>query len=220
MTQIAWLVLATAIASAVVDWIAVVREHLRLRWIFKPGTILLLALVTLALQPTSNPQRYLFVAALLLSLLGDVFLLMSDRHFRAGLIAFLTAHLAYCLGFLVAGANRGLLTIAVPAVAVVSLAIGGRILRALADHPPPGVWRAGRGGAAYPVTAYLLAISAMLTLAAASGKSAALIGAMLFYVSDGLIAWNRFVRPLAWSQLPVIVTYHLGQVGLVLSLAT
>jgi uncharacterized membrane protein YhhN len=60
----------------------------------------------------------------------------------------------------------------------------------------------------------------MLALAAASGKPTALAGAALFYASDALIAWNRFVRPLSWSPLPVIITYHLGQAGLVLSLAS
>ena len=107
-----------------------------------------------------------------------------------------------------------------PGVAVVALAIGGSILRAVIDHPPHSVGRAGWGATAYPVVAYLLAISAMVALAAASGKPAALAGAVLFYASDGLIAWNRFVRPLPWSPLPIIATYHLGQFGLVLSLAS
>ena len=70
------------------------------------------------------------------------------------------------------------------------------------------------------VGAYLLAISAMLALAAASGKPLAIGGAALFYASDGMIAWNRYVRPLRWSPLPVIVTYHLAQAGLVISLAS
>ena len=70
------------------------------------------------------------------------------------------------------------------------------------------------------MSAYLLSISAMVALAAAGGKPLALAGAVLFYASDGLIAWNRFVRPLPSAQVPVIVTYHLGQAGLVLSLVS
>ena len=46
------------------------------------------------------------------------------------------------------------------------------------------------------------------------------IGAVLFYCSDALIAWRRFVRPKPWQPLVIIVTYHLAQAGLVLSLAT
>jgi uncharacterized membrane protein YhhN len=44
-------------------------------------------------------------------------------------------------------------------------------------------------------------------------------GAALFFASDTLIAWNRFVRPRPWMPLAIIVTYHVGQAGLVLSLA-
>jgi uncharacterized membrane protein YhhN len=47
---------------------------------------------------------------------------------------------------------------------------------------------------------------------------AGILGASLFYASDALIAWNRFVRETPHARLTVMVTYHLGQVGLVLSL--
>jgi hypothetical protein len=36
--------------------------------------------------------------------------------------------------------------------------------------------------------------------------------------SDSLIAWNRFVKPLSWAPVVIMVTYHMGQTGLVLSL--
>lgn len=36
--------------------------------------------------------------------------------------------------------------------------------------------------------------------------------------SDAMIAWNRFVRPFRAADLGIMVTYHLGQAGLVLSL--
>jgi uncharacterized membrane protein YhhN len=212
MTQIAWLLFATAICFAIVDWLAVVHQHRRLRWVSKPGTILLLAGVALTLHPASDAQRYLFVSALLLSLAGDVLLLAGERRFRAGLTAFLAAHLAYCAGFVAGGVNRGLLAYAVAVVALLSSVVGGRVLRSLL--------RSGGNAMKVSVTAYLLAISAMVALAAASGKPAALAGAALFYASDAMIAWNRFVRPLSWSPLPVIVSYHLGQAALVLSLAS
>jgi uncharacterized membrane protein YhhN len=46
------------------------------------------------------------------------------------------------------------------------------------------------------------------------------VGAVLFYASDALIAWNRFVQPRPWMPLAIIVTYHVGQAALVLSLAS
>ena len=42
--------------------------------------------------------------------------------------------------------------------------------------------------------------------------------AVLFMASDALIAWNRFVRRLAWAPVVIMVTYHLGQLGLVTAL--
>jgi hypothetical protein len=44
------------------------------------------------------------------------------------------------------------------------------------------------------------------------------VGAGLFYVSDALIAWNRFIEARPWGDLAIIVTYHLGQIGLALAL--
>jgi hypothetical protein len=59
----------------------------------------------------------------------------------------------------------------------------------------------------------------MVACALASGNALAATGAVLFMVSDTLIAWNRFVRELNWAPITIIVTYHLAQAGLVLSLA-
>ena len=171
MPQIAWVLFATAIVFAAVDWIAVARGSRRLRWVSKPAVILLLVCVALALQPSSGPQRYVFAGALLLCLVGDLALLKDDHWFRAGLAAFLVAHLTYGAGFLVAGVDPGRLGIYAVAVAIVSLGLGGRILRSIRQS-------AGRR-MALPVAAYLLAISTMVALAAASGKPLALAGAAL-----------------------------------------
>jgi uncharacterized membrane protein YhhN len=212
MTQIAWVLFAGAIVFAVADWAAVARGNRRLRWVTKPAVIVLLIGLVPLLHRSSGATRLAFAGALLLCLAGDVLLLAGEHWFRAGLAAFLVAHLAYGTGFGIAGVNPGLLIIALMAVAIVSLGLGSQVLLA--------ILRSGRSGMAWPVAAYIVAISSMLALAAASGKPAAIGGAVLFYASDALIAWNRFVRPLPWSPLPVMVAYHLGQFGLVLSLAS
>jgi YhhN family len=41
---------------------------------------------------------------------------------------------------------------------------------------------------------------------------------VLFYVSDALIAWNRFLRETPNAGVSIMVTYHLAQVLLVVSL--
>ena len=69
-----------------------------------------------------------------------------------------------------------------------------------------------------PVSAYMLVIAAMVASAVASGNVVAAVGAVAFAGSDSLIAWNRFVRPLAGAGVVIMVTYHLGQILLTLSL--
>jgi hypothetical protein len=38
-------------------------------------------------------------------------------------------------------------------------------------------------------------------------------------VSDSFLAWNKFVAPLPYGRLRVIVSYHVGQVLIVLGAA-
>jgi uncharacterized membrane protein YhhN len=212
MTQLAWLLLALAAATAVVDWLGVVHHVRRLRWVAKPLVIVFLVGVALALRPVSESQRAIWIGALFLSMVGDLFLLASgNRWFLAGLAAFLGAQLAYIDGFLVRGIQPGLLLYSAPPVAVYALLVGGSIVRALL--------RRGRTAFTAPVVLYMLAFSTNVALAGASGRPLALAGAALFYASDSMIGWNRFVRPLPWAELPIIVTYHAGQALLVLSLA-
>jgi uncharacterized membrane protein YhhN len=63
-------------------------------------------------------------------------------------------------------------------------------------------------------------ISAMVVSAGASGQWVALAGAVSFYASDAMIAWGRFLRPIPHGRLAVMVTYHLAQLALVVSLTT
>jgi uncharacterized membrane protein YhhN len=44
-------------------------------------------------------------------------------------------------------------------------------------------------------------------------------GAILFFVSDALLGWNKFVRQLRYGNIQVIITYHLGQAFIVLGVA-
>ncbi|HXQ60547.1 MAG TPA: lysoplasmalogenase, partial [Acidimicrobiales bacterium] len=117
-------------------------------------------------------------------------------------------HLFYVAGFW--SESPGGLALAVSAVVVVpALApFAVRIVTALRAQPQM------RG----PVALYMVVIAAMLVSAWATGNVLAGIGAALFVASDTMIAWNRFVRAFRAADLGIMVTYHLGQVALVLSL--
>ena len=211
MTTAAFVLVAMALAAAIVDWIAVVDKDRKLEYLCKPLTIVLLIGVALALEPESTTMRTWFVSALVFSLAGDVFLMLKERDFFVlGLASFLVAHVAYVLGFLVGGVGilRLLGGVVVAGVAVVL--VGSRIVRAAQESDPQLV---------VPVMAYMGVISVMLAVAIGSGDTAAVAGAVLFYVSDALIGWTKFVHAHTWAPLAVIVTYHLAQIALVTSLA-
>lgn len=210
MTPLAWLLGILATAAAVADWNAVARDHKRAVQVFKPLTLLALLGLALAVAPRSEGQRDLFVAALLLGLTGDVFLMFSDRWFMPGLAAFLVGHLLYSAGFMAAGLQRpGISRAEIPLV-LVAAAVLGQIVGRLVRRRP---------GVALAILCYGLALAGMAVLALASGSAIAAAGGILFLASDAILAWNRFIRPLGWAPLVVIVTYHLAQGALALSLA-
>jgi uncharacterized membrane protein YhhN len=136
-------------------------------------------------------------------------MLPSDR-FVAGLAAFLLAHGAYVVGLTRHGGPAGTVAVAAIPVALVAAALAVRILRA--------VLRDGHRELVAPLVAYIVVISAMVACALGSGNALAAVGAVLFMVSDALIAESRFVAPRRWAPLAIIVTYHLGQAGLALGL--
>lgn len=210
MTAVAFLLMAMTLVATVCDWIAVADKDQRLEYLCKPLALLGLIAVALALDPENEGVRTWFVAALIFSLAGDVFLMLRQRDlFVFGLGSFLIAHLAYVLGFLVGGVEPvrvlGGLVVAGAAVAL----IGTQIVRAAQEREPDLV---------LPVMTYMGVITAMLVAAIGSGSGAALIGGVLFYVSDALIGWSRFVKEYSWAPLAIIVTYHIAQIALVSSL--
>lgn len=211
MSGTAAVLLVAAVAVAAVDWWAVATDRRRIEYVAKPATMVVLIAAALAIDPADGTQRTWFVVALVLSLAGDVFLMLPRDLFVPGLTSFLLGHVAYIVGLLSAGVSgTGLLTGAA-IIAVALPLLGGRILRAVRAGDEPEL--------TVPVTLYVLVISAMVVSAGASGSALALAGALSFYASDALIAWTRFIRPLAWGRVAVMVTYHLAQLALVGSLA-
>lgn len=212
MTPAAGVFFGLAAATALVDWWAVAARRRRVEYVAKPGVMVWLIGAALAIDPGgSSWTSALFVLALIFSLAGDVFLMLEEERFIAGLASFLVAHVAYVAGLAateLAGAGR--LTVGAAVVVVGAALLGRRITSAARDTDPALV---------APVALYVVVISAMVASAIATGIAVAVAGAGLFYASDALLAWNRFVAPMRHGRVAVIVTYHLGQALLVASLA-
>ena len=210
MTGAAFVLLALSLAAACFDWVAVHQGQKGLEYLCKPLTLVLLIGCALALDPDDPTVRAWFVAALVLSLIGDVFLMLPQDLFVFGLGSFLLGHIAYVIGMQIDGMEPGRFFIGIVIVAVLLGVIGTRVLKGVRAGPDPAL--------AGPVVAYMGVISAMVASAIGVGQAMALIGAGLFYASDALIAWNRFVRETRHHDVTIMVTYHLGQMALVLSL--
>ena len=196
---------------AALDWVAVGANVRWLEYATKPTFMLGLIAVAIAMHPANPAQRSFFVIALALGLVSDVFLMLPRDLFVAGLAAALVEHLAYISGFRTRQLHLvGLVIAAV--VALVSVAVFyPPIDRALRRKSPRLV---------APVIAYVTVFVVMVASAGGSGSWLALAGALLFFYSDAILAWNRFVRPLPLGRVVNIVPYHLGEALLVLSLAT
>ena len=206
----AFVLLALALAAAAFDWVAVHQQQRLLEYVCKPLTLGLLVACALALDPSDEAVRAWFVAALVLCLIGDVFLMLPQDLFVFGLGSFLLGHVAYIVGMHVDGVDGTRFLIGIVIVMVLLALIGTRILRGVRAGPEPEL--------AGPVVAYMFVISAMVASAIGVGHPAGVIGASLFFASDALIAWNRFIGETRQGALAIIITYHLAQVGLVLSL--
>lgn len=218
MTTTAGFFLGAAALFAVTDWVAVRLDHWRLEYVCKPASLLALTGFAITLDPQVEGRRVAFVVALLFSLAGDILLMVRRERngktekglFVPGLAAFLVAHLAYIVGFQIEGGAVWLVALLFVLIRVATLPVTVRLLSALREG--------NRERLAGPVRAYAIVICGMAAAAAATGNVLAIVGAALFLVSDLLIAWSRFVVPLAWAPVTIIVTYHLAQAGLILSL--
>jgi uncharacterized membrane protein YhhN len=207
MTATSWALLAITLAFAVADWWATWAERPQVRHVTKPATLVALIGVAVTLTPVDPTIRTWMVVGLVLSLAGDVFLMLPERWFVAGLGSFLLGHIAYIVGLQLAPRSLGWTLLGLALVLAAVVTVGRRIVLGVAagDH------REMVG----PVIAYLVVISAMVVSAFGTAGLWAIAGASLFYASDATLAWNRFLERRRFGPVAVMVTYHLGQLGLV-----
>lgn len=144
-------------------------------------------------------RRGLLALALALSSLGDVLLALGRGWFLHGLVAFLAAHLVYITLFTrMRAASRPWLVPA--ALALYGIAIGAWL------SPNLGPLR-------WPVFGYISAIIVMTATAYRAGSRSRHVfaGALLFLLSDSLLATGRFLLPLPYGGVLVWITYYVGQ---------
>lgn len=193
-------------AAALIDWIAVARTNKFLEYVFKPAALLFLLLSATAAP--DGPGKSWVIAALALSLIGDVALMLPADLFIAGLGSFLLAHLAFIIGFASIAYHPRTVLIAIPLLVMVGVGVARPVFRALRQGDRPLM---------LPVGIYIAAIIAMAATAIGTHDILLGMGALLFMASDSLIAHDRFVRSRTWQSLTIIATYHLAQMAFVAS---
>jgi len=208
----------TAIAAAALTAIAVAallvaqkRESQFGTWLTKPiasaGFILAAGFAAGAWDRFSVT----ILIALMLSLVGDVFLIpRSDKWFQAGLFAFLSAHLAFIVSFVLREIDwRGF---AVAAVVVAALAV------AIARWLIPKV----QSGLRYSVIAYMAVISAMVALSVGTFTHQRNwlipIAAIAFFCSDLSVARDSFVARRFANRAWGLPLYYAAQLAFAFSL--
>jgi uncharacterized membrane protein YhhN len=196
--------------------LAALRDDHKQVYLWKPLSTLLVILVALLsfATPGVKPLYTLGITlGLALSLVGDVSLMFrTSRWFMIGLVFFLLAQITYSIVFTVPNGFH-LQDLVTAAILLVLAAIVFLYLK-------PGL-----GKMQGPVIPYILAISFMVNRAVSTflgtfftTTQAWLIalGAILFFLSDLLLAVNRFRHPFRLERLGLYL-YYTGQLLIALS---
>ncbi|WP_281234260.1 lysoplasmalogenase [Flavobacterium gelatinilyticum] len=157
--------------------------------------------------------RKLLLTALLFAWIGDVILIFSDIaeiYFILGLVSFLISHIIYCILF-----NR---QIKEKIKQKLSFLIIGSILIACYLIAMLSVLLPVLGDLRIPVMVYACVISVMLLFAynglliwSKPANQLVFFGALVFVISDSILAVNKFYSPIAKSSFFIMLTYLVAQ---------
>lgn len=203
----------TALGAAVLNITALYQSDRTRVYVTKPLTMVLI-LVVAALGRDLAPYRYanLILAGLACSLVGDIFLMLPSDQFVPGLVSFLIAHLFYIAAFRSGFAGFRPAWLAFPFFAYGLTAFW--------------ILLPGLGELKLPVIAYLLVILTMAWQAAVRWNAMrdrsclfAFAGALLFVISDSIIAFNRFHTRFYLAEALIMSTYFAAQWLIALSVS-
>ncbi|MFT5144931.1 MAG: putative membrane protein YhhN [Rhodothermales bacterium] len=199
-----------ALASVFVLLRAESAGYTRLTYAAKPLAMVSIGLIAVLAWPVvSETYRQLIVAGMILSMVGDVFLMLPKDRFMAGLGAFLLAHIAYIAAF--AGRLED-----VPILPFLPFTLAFVFVARL-------LWPDLRSER-YPVLIYSAALTVMAALATGVAVSegslsavACAVGAVLFVLSDTALAFDRFVGAFGSARYFILTTYFAAQLLIALS---
>lgn len=204
-----WLIAALHIAGILV-------ESQSLKFITKPLLMVALgAYYFMATRENRTSAHWLVLTGFLFSWSGDInlmFVYKQEYFFLLGLVSFLITHILYIMAFHKdsnqGGSPRLLASKPYVAIPIIILYLG--LLYILYDKIESGMKVA--------VIVYATIITAMVLAAVnrydrvpASSFQLVLFGALLFMISDSMIAINKFYEPFSWASLGIMLTYITSQ---------
>ncbi len=209
-------------------WVSVLFEWKRIKPFTKALAMILVILWTLiAVHVKVDYFISLLLASQVFGLLGDILLLFPGKWFVRGLGAFMVGHLFY-LGLLsallLAGWKDELLSSFPWSVALIGLVLWVSYLIVFTRLFSPYIYKSksdlpfwGSVVLYGAILSFIVVFSAFCISVLPEFSWAQLflpVGAALFFISDNLLAYDRFVKKIRNGSLWVIVTYHLGQFSL------
>ncbi len=179
-------------------------------YIFKPLTISLIILVSYL--GTNSTYRNTIILAMLFSLIGDIFLTLDKSKFIYGLISFLIAHLIYIFAF------KHQVSFGMPYYMFLPFTLYGILMYKFLEK--------NLGKLKIAVIVYILTILIMGLTAinryyidANNFNLSLLIGALLFIISDSVIAINKFKGKFNSAEFIILSTYYLAQLLIAFSVS-
>ena len=199
------------VIAVAVDITGIAANIAVLHYFAKP-VLLPVLIVLLAVATPAVTGKRIMLAALFFSWVGDIFLLAEDKNplfFIFGLASFLTTHIFYIIYFLNIRSNQISLLkkqpLLIAAVLAYGIALVWLLFPALADLK-------------IPVMVYAAVICTMLLCSLhiylKANKPANMffvLGALLFVLSDSLLAINKFYQPFAFAGVCIMLTYCAAQ---------
>ncbi|MEQ8362825.1 MAG: lysoplasmalogenase [Cyclobacteriaceae bacterium] len=197
------------------ELVAVAMEIEQLQWLFKPLIMVVLGAYYYAQSTPSTAMAKTVVAAIIFSWIGDVCLMFqgtNELYFMAGLGAFLLAHVCYIVAYsqhLEEREGFGLNGVQKFRFSLPIVLAGTGLITILYNH---------LGGLKIPVTIYAIVLIVMTLQALFRyGYTHTIsfwfvfVGAILFMISDSLIAINKFLSSFELAGLAIMATYMLAQ---------
>lgn len=212
MKKTYWIILFALILLA--DLAAIYMHFDTLKGITKP--LIVIILIIYFLSQTAGYKinlKSFIVLALLFSWVGDVLLMFEEKNpifFLLGLSAFLLAHIFYILFFHFVRVREN-----------VKSNVWLLLIVAIYYSLLMSVLSPFLGSMKLPVRIYGVVISFMLLLAmhmpfislTKAGKMM-LLGALLFVISDSVLAVNKFYLPFEQAGITIMLTYGLAQLSI------